>query len=151
MKSALFLPFCFVLLACSSQTDSNRTYETNSQPHNSYYAETDYAPADDESTSQIYDSYDRGYEWATDNDVADFDECQNEFGTGDAEDGCNEYVQDNYAGDKTFGGYECTEDCGGHQAGYNWADRQGITNPEDCGGNSQSFIEGCQSYVADQQ
>lgn len=46
-----------------------------------------------------------------------------------------------------FNGYPCTVDCSGHQAGYDWADQNGITDAGDCGGNSQSFIEGCQSYT----
>lgn len=32
----------------------------------------------------------------------------------------------------------------GHDAGYEWAQDQGITDPDDCDGNSQSFIEGCE-------
>lgn len=47
----------------------------------------------------------------------------------------------------TFEGYECTEDCSGHEAGYAWAEENGITDPDDCGGNSQSFIEGCMAYT----
>lgn len=47
----------------------------------------------------------------------------------------------------TFNGYECTEDCSGHEAGYEWAQENGIDNTDNCGGNSNSFIEGCQSYV----
>ena len=47
----------------------------------------------------------------------------------------------------TFGGYECTVDCSGHEAGYAWAERNSIDDEDDCGGNSQSFIEGCQAYV----
>lgn len=35
----------------------------------------------------------------------------------------------------------------GHQAGYDWAERKGITDEYECGGKSQSFIEGCESYV----
>src|SRR5262249_10963900 len=46
-----------------------------------------------------------------------------------------------------FQGYECTVDCSGHEAGYNWAAEHGITDPDDCGGNSQSFIEGCQAFA----
>ena len=46
-----------------------------------------------------------------------------------------------------FNGYPCTEDCSGHEAGYNWAEEHDIDNIDDCGGNSDSFIEGCQSYV----
>ena len=48
---------------------------------------------------------------------------------------------------KTFYGYDCTSDCSGHEAGYKWANDKGITDFNDCGGNSQSFKEGCQSYV----
>ena len=28
-----------------------------------------------------------------------------------------------------------------------WAEEKGITNQDDCGGYSQSFIEGCWAYV----
>jgi predicted small secreted protein len=42
---------------------------------------------------------------------------------------------------------DCTEDCGGHDAGYNWAQEQGITDPGECSGDSQSFVEGCQAYA----
>ena len=51
------------------------------------------------------------------------------------------------AQERTFGGYECTEDCSGHKAGYEWAEEHNITDESDCGGNSQSFIEGCQTYT----
>lgn len=50
-----------------------------------------------------------------------------------------------------FHGYPCTEDCSGHEAGYEWAADKGIADPDDCGGNSQSFIEGCQAYAEEQQ
>lgn len=50
---------------------------------------------------------------------------------------------------KTFYGYECqTSDCSGHKAGYEWAKNKNITEYENCGGNSESFIEGCKSYVS---
>lgn len=49
---------------------------------------------------------------------------------------------------RTFMGYVCTEDCSGHQAGYDWAEEKGIEDPNDCGGNSESFIEGCRAYAA---
>lgn len=47
----------------------------------------------------------------------------------------------------TFAGYQCTLDCSGHEAGYQWAEDNGITDPDNCGGNSQSFIEGCMAYA----
>ncbi len=49
-----------------------------------------------------------------------------------------------------FHGYPCTQDCEGHEAGYQWAEDNGITDPDDCDGNSQSFIEGCQAYAEEQ-
>jgi len=76
-----------------------------------------------------------------------FKQCQEIFGTGDTEDGCNEYVKKNYSGYKTFHGYECTEDCSGHEAGYEWAEENNISDENDCDGNSASFIEGCIIYV----
>lgn len=45
--------------------------------------------------------------------------------------------------------YECTDDCSGHEAGYQWAKKNNITNPKRCGGKSQSFIEGCKAYAVD--
>lgn len=50
---------------------------------------------------------------------------------------------------QTFGGYECTEDCSGHKAGYEWAEENDISDSSDCNGNSTSFDEGCQAYVED--
>jgi len=29
-----------------------------------------------------------------------------------------------------FGGYECTKDCSGHAAGYDWAEEHGIDDPD---------------------
>ncbi|MGY5809977.1 hypothetical protein ACXHXG_19965 [Rhizobium sp. LEGMi198b] len=48
---------------------------------------------------------------------------------------------------RTFGGNDCTDDCSGHKAGYEWAERNGVTDESDCSGNSTSFEEGCQTYV----
>ena len=50
----------------------------------------------------------------------------------------------------TFAGKGCTSDCSGHEAGYAWAEEKGITEPESCGGNSWSFIEGCRAYAEGQ-
>jgi len=52
----------------------------------------------------------------------------------------------------TFAGYECTEDCSGHEAGYAWAEKHDISDGEDCDtagehSNSPSFAEGCHAYV----
>jgi uncharacterized lipoprotein NlpE involved in copper resistance len=50
----------------------------------------------------------------------------------------------------SFGGYPCTVDCSGHEAGYQWAVEKGIDDPDDCSGNSNSFIEGCIAYAKEQ-
>ncbi|WP_226924936.1 hypothetical protein [Stutzerimonas stutzeri] len=47
----------------------------------------------------------------------------------------------------TFDGYECSDDCSGHQAGYDWAEQNDIDDEDACDTPSQSFNEGCQSYV----
>lgn len=45
------------------------------------------------------------------------------------------------------GDYVCTEDCSGHEAGFAWAQEHDFTDAADCGGNSQSFIEGCEAFA----
>lgn len=47
----------------------------------------------------------------------------------------------------TFNGYGCTDDCSGHQAGYEWAEENEIDDEGSCDTESQSFNEGCQSFV----
>lgn len=51
---------------------------------------------------------------------------------------------------QSFKGYSCTVDCSGHEAGYEWAEQQGITSESDCNGNSNSFNEGCQAWAEEQ-
>ena len=41
----------------------------------------------------------------------------------------------------------CTQDCSGHDAGFEWARDNEITDPSECGGKSQSFEEGCEAYA----
>jgi hypothetical protein len=51
----------------------------------------------------------------------------------------------------TWRQYPCTKDCSGHQAGDNWAQARGITNPAMCPpGNSNSWWEGCKSEAEKQ-
>jgi hypothetical protein len=56
---------------------------------------------------------------------------------------------------RTFGGYECTVDCSGHKAGYEWAEQNDITDEAKCeqileiSPNRTSFYEGCLTYVED--
>lgn len=47
----------------------------------------------------------------------------------------------------TFDGYECADDCSGHQAGFDWAEENGIDDENSCSTPSQSFNEGCHSFV----
>lgn len=57
------------------------------------------------------------------------------------------------AGARTFGGYECTEDCSGHKAGYEWAEAHDFTDETQCEAillrspNRTSFYEGCLAYI----
>lgn len=48
---------------------------------------------------------------------------------------------------QNFHGYECTDDCSGHETGYEWAEDNDIYDYNDCDGNSDSFIEGCEAFV----
>ncbi|WP_413710642.1 hypothetical protein [Rhizobium sp. Rhizsp82] len=50
---------------------------------------------------------------------------------------------------QTFGGNDCTDDCSGHKAGYEWAEENNVTSESDCSGNSSSFEEGCKTYLED--
>jgi hypothetical protein len=126
-------------------------FAVSSQPNRSDNDVSDYNSENSGEIQNSHSDYDTGYDWATEHDTENFRDCQNEFGTGDSEDGCNEYVKENHTGYQSFKGYECTEDCSGHEAGYNWAEENGIEDAGDCRGNSQSFIEGCISYVEETQ
>lgn len=103
--------------------------------------------SDNNSYNSDYSNEYYGYTWAEKNDVSSFQECQDEFGTSYEEDGCNRYVKENYTGYQTFDGYDCTEDCSGHEAGYTWAEDNDISYEYDCDSNSNSFNEGCISYA----
>jgi hypothetical protein len=52
---------------------------------------------------------------------------------------------------KTFHDATCSKDCGGHKAGYEWARKKGISAPEQCGGKSNSFTEGCRIWAEEHQ
>lgn len=47
----------------------------------------------------------------------------------------------------SLNGYECTEDCSGHEAGYEWAEKNEIEDEDDCDTPFNSFTEGCISYL----
>jgi hypothetical protein len=44
-----------------------------------------------------------------------------------------------------------TVDCAAQEAGYEWADLNSVGGVDDCSGSSDSFIEGCQAFVAEVQ
>ena len=51
-----------------------------------------------------------------------------------------------------FNEYDCTIDCSGHTAGFEWAERKSISDGDDCDAagehyNSPSFAEGCHAYL----
>ena len=51
---------------------------------------------------------------------------------------------------RTFGDFDCADDCSGHAAGYKWAEKHEIEDEADCPyGNSQSFHEGCVARTRD--
>ena len=45
------------------------------------------------------------------------------------------------------GSSECTSDCSGHEAGYEWASEHDICDTEYDNGNSQSFNEGVRAWA----
>jgi len=47
--------------------------------------------------------------------------------------------------------WDCTGNCSGHQAGYDWAKRKNISNPLLCTGNSNSFNAGCEYYFQEKE
>jgi len=51
--------------------------------------------------------------------------------------------------DRQFGGFDCSDDCSGHAAGYRWAQRRGVTAAAECDNPSASFREGCLTFIDD--
>ena len=48
---------------------------------------------------------------------------------------------------KTFGGYDCSDNCADHRAGFDWAAENIVTDEADCGPNLSSFAEGCKVFA----
>ena len=49
---------------------------------------------------------------------------------------------------RIYAGPDCTVDCSGYEAGYRWAEQNGIDDEDYCpDGDSESFHEGCIAYV----
>ena len=51
------------------------------------------------------------------------------------------------SGPLLFHGYACGGDCSSHEDGYSWASAHQISNPRDCRGTSETFIEGCLAFA----
>jgi|ERR1700729_962665 len=79
-------------------------------------------------------------------------------GSGSATDGSGTTATQNRgqqpSGAGTFHGFTCTEDCSGHEAGYEWAEQHDIDDPHTCytgprlsNPDNRSFSEGCEAYV----
>jgi hypothetical protein len=48
----------------------------------------------------------------------------------------------------TYGGYPCaSSDCAEDKAGFRWAERNVVSDPDSCAGNTSEFVEGCRVYV----
>jgi hypothetical protein len=47
------------------------------------------------------------------------------------------------------GSSDCTQDCSGHEAGYQWAEENDVCDPEFDGANSESFADGVREYAYD--
>jgi hypothetical protein len=54
-------------------------------------------------------------------------------------------------GGERFLGSRCAQECSGHEAGYDWAADNDISDPDDCTGDSQAFVEGCQEYAEERR
>lgn len=45
----------------------------------------------------------------------------------------------------------CTDDCSGHEAGFEWARDNDLADESECSGDSNSFVEGCEQFVQARQ
>ena len=50
-----------------------------------------------------------------------------------------------------YGSSDCTSDCSGHDAGYEWAQANDITETDYDAGKSDSFNEGVRAYAEENQ
>jgi len=49
--------------------------------------------------------------------------------------------------DRLIAGLNCTVDCSGYDAGYNWAKQRDIDDDDYCPDGNKSFYEGCVAYA----
>lgn len=57
------------------------------------------------------------------------------------------YIRGDYS--DNHGTYDCTSDCSGHQAGYEWGEEHDICDTSYDNTNSDSFNEGVQAWAED--
>jgi len=55
-----------------------------------------------------------------------------------------------YSYEGARGSAACTSNCSGHEAGWRWAAEHFVFDPEDRGGKSLSFEEGCRAWAEEQ-
>lgn len=133
MRSSIALAVLLVLSACGGQSDEE-LYPEEYDENGDWIYGTESSHFDDLAQERGYDSYEEmeaAEEERGGETYSEYDERRDEL---DGEPG-------------TYAGYGCTVDCGGHEAGYQWAAENGITDPDNCGGNSWSFVEGCRAYA----
>lgn len=149
MKKLILLFLVLSLFSCSNNSNEYQSDYYQDQENNNTFIEPEIKKDNNNSYNNYEASYgyDEWYEWAESNDIDNFDDCQYEFNTSDAEDWCNEYVKENYTWYQTFWDYNCTEDCSWHEAWYEWAESNDIDDEYDCDWNSNSFNEWCMEYI----
>jgi hypothetical protein len=54
-----------------------------------------------------------------------------------------------FAQNRTFAGFQCTDNCVGHAVGYQWASNRVVTQEGQCRprNGSRAFREGCLAYI----
>jgi hypothetical protein len=52
-----------------------------------------------------------------------------------------------YTQDRVIAGLNCTVDCSGYDAGYNWAKQHDIDDDDYCPNGNKPFYDGCSAYV----
>ena len=61
----------------------------------------------------------------------------------------NELADQSY--EDVRGTADCTDDCSGHNAGWDWARKNDVQDADNWSGNSDSFIDGCKAYTEELQ
>ncbi len=82
---SIIIPILFALIVLSGcNFKQHKAKDENLSQHSNF--SFDY---DDKNNSH----YNDGYFWAENNNIDNFEDCQNQFGTSEAKDGCNDYIK----------------------------------------------------------